>query len=369
VGQGDNVTKQGPPRSIEKIVALLTPPARREEVLGDLHERYASPQQYVTDAIRAVPLVVASQIRRTTDLGVLFLEAFSLYFCFFAGMLRLSGASILPEQPRALSLLIPTAVALVVLRFVDAYASGRKRSTLKLILGTATAVAFAFLPEAALSLAGSSLALSGWDLLRGGILALALLSLLRTAFPSGAGAIRPAAAAVAEQATPFEALRHSSAEFEARIRRRNLREYIAAGFVLVIFGANLATTHIAGARVGYAFIIAGTLYIIYQLHKRGSAKSAPVDANFAACVDFHRRELERQRDLLRHIWSWYLGPLIPGMLGLMLSAGIAHPDPSVFVSAASVAGVFLAVARLNHKGAQKLQRKIDELNRIGAQSS
>ncbi len=361
--------KEAPPRKLETVVALLIPPARRDEVLGDLHERYANPRQYVTDAIRAVPLVVASQIRRTTDLGVLFLEAFSLYFCFFAGMLRLSGASILPEQPRALSLLIPTAVALVVLRFVDAYASGRKRSTLKLILGTATAVAFAFLSEAALSLAGSSLALSGWGLLRGGILAVALLSVLRTAFPSGAGAIRPATAGVAEQATPFEAIRRSSAEFEARIRRRNLREYIAAGFVLVIFGANLATTHIAGARVGYAFIMAGTLYVVYQLHKRGSAKRAPADANFAAYVDFHRRELERQRDLLRHIWSWYLGPLIPGMLVLMLNAGIASPRLPALIYSALVGGVFLVVARLNHKGARKLQRKIDELNRIGAQSS
>jgi hypothetical protein len=363
--------KEAPPRKLEAVVALLVPPARREEVLGDLHERYTNPRQYVTDAIRTVPLVVASQIRRTTDLGVLFLEAFSLYFCFFAGMLRLhlGNAPLMPEEPRALSLLIPMAVALVALRFVDAYSNGQKRSTLKLILGTATAVAVVFLSEAALSLAGSNLALSGWGLLRGGILAVALLSMLRTAFPSGAGAIRPAAAPGAEHATPLEAIQRSSAEFEARIRRRNLREYIAAGVVLVIFSVNLVTTHIAGARVGFALIIAGILYVAYQLHTRGSAKSVPASASFAGHVDFYRQELERQRDLLRHIWSWYLGPLIPGMVVLMLSAGIAHPRPQTLAGAALVGGVFLAVAKLNQKGVQRLQRKIDEIGRIGPQKS
>jgi hypothetical protein len=338
MGQGDGM-KEGPPRKIETLVAMLVPPARREEVLGDLRERYANPRQYVTDAIRTVPLVVASQIRRTTDLGVLFLEAFALYFCFFAGTLRLhlGGAPLMLEEPRALSILIPTAIALAALRFVDAYSNGRKRSTLKLILGTATAVSFAFLSEAALSLARFDMAISSSALFRGGAFAVALLSMLRTAFPSGANSFRTTAAAGTEQATPLEAIRRSSAEFETGIRRRNLREYIAAGVVLGIFSMNLVTTHIAGARVGFAFIIAGILYVLYQLYTRGSAKSVPASTSFAGHVDFYRQELERRSQTL--------------------------------VGAALVGGVFFVVARLNQKGARRLQRKIDELGRIGPQDS
>jgi hypothetical protein len=37
-------------------------------------------------------------------------------------------------------------------------------------------------------------------------------------------------------------------------------------------------------------------------------------------IAFYRRELEKQRDLLRGIWKWYLGPLIPG-LALFVSLG------------------------------------------------
>jgi hypothetical protein len=35
---------------MEALVGLLTPPACRDHVLGDLHERYSSPAQYLVDA-------------------------------------------------------------------------------------------------------------------------------------------------------------------------------------------------------------------------------------------------------------------------------------------------------------------------------
>jgi hypothetical protein len=358
--------KQGPPKNVETIVALLTPPARREEVLGDLHERYASPRQYVVDAIRAVPLVVASQIRRTSDLGGLLLEAFALYLSFLVGASRASSA--LRDQPRALSLLIPTAVALVALRFVDAYTSGGKRSPLKSILGATIAVAFAFLSETALSIAKFEVGLSSWALFRGGGLAVAAVSMLRIAFPTRASRLE-ATPAAGEQATPLEAIRRKSTEFETKIRRRNLREYLAAVFVLAFCSVNLARTYLVGARVGSALIVAGVLYVMYQLHARGSAKSAPVDASLATYLDFHRRELERQRDLLRRIWSWYLGPLIPGFLVLVVSGAIAHPRPWIVAYAISAFVFFLLVAKLNRQAARKLQREIDELDGISPQSS
>ena len=57
----------GPSKTAEAIVAVFVPPACREEVLGDLHERYRFPLQYGLDALRTVPLVIISKIRRTAD--------------------------------------------------------------------------------------------------------------------------------------------------------------------------------------------------------------------------------------------------------------------------------------------------------------
>ena len=52
---------------IEKIVGIFIPPACREEVLGDLRERNDGVQLFIYDALRTIPLVIVSRIRRTTD--------------------------------------------------------------------------------------------------------------------------------------------------------------------------------------------------------------------------------------------------------------------------------------------------------------
>ena len=74
----------GPPALIEGVVRLLTPPACREHVLGDLWERYRSLGQYLKDAMRTLPFVIVSRIRRTSSASLLALQAFSV-FATFAG--------------------------------------------------------------------------------------------------------------------------------------------------------------------------------------------------------------------------------------------------------------------------------------------
>ena len=74
----------GPPALIEAVVRLLTPPACREHVLGDLWERYKSPRQYLKDAMRTVPFVIVSRIRRTSSAPLLAFQAL-IVFATFAG--------------------------------------------------------------------------------------------------------------------------------------------------------------------------------------------------------------------------------------------------------------------------------------------
>src|SRR6266404_6104641 len=63
----------------ERVVAFFIPPACREEVLGDLHERFLSTPRYVADALSTVPLVIVSRIRRSTDPVLLLMEAIVLF--------------------------------------------------------------------------------------------------------------------------------------------------------------------------------------------------------------------------------------------------------------------------------------------------
>lgn len=56
-----------PPHILERLMAFLLPGPAREEVLGDLHERYRSPWGYLREAGGALPRIIWSRIRRTAD--------------------------------------------------------------------------------------------------------------------------------------------------------------------------------------------------------------------------------------------------------------------------------------------------------------
>jgi hypothetical protein len=67
MGKRGGLMHSGPSKTAEAIVAIFVPAVCREEVLGDLHERYRSPGQYALDAVRTVPLVIYSRILRTSS--------------------------------------------------------------------------------------------------------------------------------------------------------------------------------------------------------------------------------------------------------------------------------------------------------------
>jgi hypothetical protein len=115
------MTQTGPSKTIETLVALLIPPACREEVLGDLCERFVSPGRYFLDAVRTIPLVIFSRIRRTADPQMTVIHAFMWYLAFVVAA-RLNDR-VLFEQPWGLLRpAIPTAMVMVGIMFQDAYA-------------------------------------------------------------------------------------------------------------------------------------------------------------------------------------------------------------------------------------------------------
>jgi len=160
----------------------------------------------------------------------------------------------------------------------------------------------------------------------------------------------------------LEEIRQKAGAFQKRIRNRNLREYGAAAIVFGWFGYNL--WRVPELRLGSALILAATAYMVWQLHARGASKTVPEAMALTPCVEFHRRELERQRDLLRDIWRWYLLPFVPGLV-VFVWGSVRHVTGGQWVNAAPFAVLcamfFVFVGRLNRRAADKLQRQIDEL--------
>jgi hypothetical protein len=107
-----------PPALIEAVVGRLIPPAFREHVLGDLHERYTSPSSYLLDVARVVPLLIAGRLRTTFDGFVVLGELQIILLTFYTVMSRAYRTSPL----RAAACVVPACAVLVMLCVRDAYA-------------------------------------------------------------------------------------------------------------------------------------------------------------------------------------------------------------------------------------------------------
>ncbi|HNX48799.1 MAG TPA: hypothetical protein PLS53_01755 [Thermoanaerobaculaceae bacterium] len=178
----------------------------------------------------------------------------------------------------------------------------------------------------------------------------------------------------------LDQLRLRSRKLDRRVWWRNLREYAASVAVIGTFGYYIWRFPAPMVRLGCALVVAGVLFMVHSLHTRGAARTVPTEMAFRSCLEFHREQLERQRDLLRGVWRWYLLPLVPGMavflFGLLLWTleqphAPAHTRAIVitfFLTAVACGLVFVGIGKLNQWAARKLQREIDALDALGRES-
>ncbi len=166
----------------------------------------------------------------------------------------------------------------------------------------------------------------------------------------------------------IEEIRQRSAKFERKIVWRNLREYVASLGASILFVGFFVRTHDIFLRIAYILFILGMAWVVVQLHRRGSARSLPSAIEAAASLQYFRAELERQRDALQDVFSWYLAPLVPGFVVMTLGYLHSMPYPKGLIASAivdvSVAVMFYGIWRLNLRAARCLQRKIDDLYAI-----
>lgn len=163
-----------------------------------------------------------------------------------------------------------------------------------------------------------------------------------------------------------EVLRKRANKLEHRVWWRNAREYAASLGAAVLLAYSFATTHDALSRVAFGLFFAGLIWIVLQLHRKGSAKSMPTGVDTVTSLRFYRVELERQRELVTTVWSWYLAPLVPGFIVYTIGHAIRVPHPAAWAGLAfldaMVALMFFLIWKLNMRTARCLDRMIHELN-------
>ena len=161
-------------------------------------------------------------------------------------------------------------------------------------------------------------------------------------------------------------LRDRSRRLARSVSWRNRREYVAGGMAIVLCGYLAWTAPLLPLmRAGFLISVPGVIFVIYHLHRQGGARNMPADMALANCLAFHRGELERQRDLLRRVWRWYLAPLIPGLILVCLGPALAHPELAgrALAVLAGCLAFFALIGEANRSAANRIQARLDALER------
>jgi len=280
-----------PPRIIEAIIERLVPPASRESVLGDWNESYASTPDYVLRALSALPLLVASQVRRTFNVERVVSQAVVLYLAY--ALVFFARPSSLLAHEVLIPILIVICTALLALVIRDAYADPEDRSATRAIRDACIAIAVVVCVEAILSVSHlSRWMLPWWLVFSGGSASIPMLFMVRWFF-------RPAEGnGVVAGAVPLDQLRRRSEEEYRKAWQLNL-VWLIAGVAVIVLMPNLN-----GRRDGIfsgLFLIA-ILFLGYQQSKRGVTGTPQEHGSLSILQDPYRNQLERKRDGLQH-WA------------------------------------------------------------------
>jgi len=166
----------------------------------------------------------------------------------------------------------------------------------------------------------------------------------------------------------IEEIRRRAGKFERRIRFRNIREYVASLIAVGLFAYFFATSHDVISRVTFGLFIAAMLWIVVSLHWKGSATRLPGEVDTLTGLRLYRAELERQRDVVRSVWWWYLAPLVPGFIVYTIGHAVKVPNPVAWLGLALidliVAGMFYVIWRMNMRAARCLDKMIAELSAL-----
>jgi hypothetical protein len=168
-----------------------------------------------------------------------------------------------------------------------------------------------------------------------------------------------------------EELRARSERLARTTRRRNLGGLACCAIVFA--GCIWWLVQVADplARIGALLTVVGIGTLAFQLRSdQGSEQAAVRRATMmggSASVDFHRGELERQRDFHsgRRLWTRLL-MFAPGPLLFFAGFARAHPEVggTIRLEALAFALFLLAAVPLNLRLARTYQRRLDELDRL-----
>lgn len=158
--------------------------------------------------------------------------------------------------------------------------------------------------------------------------------------------------------------------FERKVRRRNLIEYAAGGLGILLFllaAVLMAQKGVFSVAAALAAAAIGIAVVLWNLHRRASWMKPDAGQD---CRTYLRSQLARQAKALRSVPAWYIGPLLPGVLGLYLAVTLEAIGKASFTDWLENLGVpffgtlafFGLVIWINLRAAKAVEAEIAKLD-------
>jgi len=167
-----------------------------------------------------------------------------------------------------------------------------------------------------------------------------------------------------------EQMQKRADKFETKHKRRDIIEYlaIAAIFGLVVFYLTQRSDWRALVASGLA--IAGAITMVRNYNRIAKVKVMPSTKASETTLDYMRRELIRQRDAAASAWKWYILPVVPFLIFVLVFRWLEEgatltelTDFRVMILSffAFVVAYLIATIFWQFLNAARYQRQLDEL--------
>lgn len=164
-------------------------------------------------------------------------------------------------------------------------------------------------------------------------------------------------------------LREQEDVLRRRTQIRNAAEYIGgAASIGIMVWAGLPLISVKPLFfLATALWIAGALASLYLWHRRASSLQQPAEFGVLDALRFHRLQLERQRDVRRGQWRWWMPCALPGIAMTFVALFVEiTPTPwtAIVILAVWIAFGFTMSIVVYEHGARRIQKEIDALDSL-----
>jgi len=150
--------------------------------------------------------------------------------------------------------------------------------------------------------------------------------------------------------------------FDRNIKKRNLREYIAAIIVTLVFGTGAFLIPGLFSKIGLTIVALYGIMVVMVLRNANKYKPDNYSLPTSEYLVKHREYLVKERNLLKNVIFWYILPPFVGCVIFII--GQNRTFPQMIISILIIFGINAFIYMLNKYAVKKyfnpLVKKMDE---------